>query len=102
MMRTEIEKSAAALTELDEQAQMVKDTHKEFNMYGDSMNQSRGILMRLGRRETYDKWMIWFGLFVFICTIIFIIQRRLWIPSLLNPWKWKYNWFQYWNEYDEL
>lgn len=88
-MQTEIEKSGAALSVLDTQSQMMSDTQREYNAYGDTVNQSRSILQRLGRREMFDYWMIMFSVVLFLCAVVYILQRRLWIPSVvISPISW--------------
>ena len=88
MMKVEIEKSAAALIELDEQSQMMKDTGKEFQAYKDTMNTSTGLIKRMMRREMLDKYMIWIGIAVFVMTIVYIVWKRMWLPNLMTPVNW--------------
>lgn len=88
MMRNELEKSSATLMELDAQSTTIKDTQKEYNMYGEKLINSRSITRSISRQQVLDTYLLYLGLTLFIGTIFYIVQKRLWIPSFLNPLNW--------------
>lgn len=95
MMRNELEKSSATLLELDAQSNTIKDTQKEYNTYGEKLVNSRSITRSISRQQVLDAYLLYFGLFIFTGTIFYIVQKRLWIPSFLNPLNWIYKFLNY-------
>ena len=82
LLATEVNKSQAAVENLDQQTNMLKEVGNEYSSYSDTIKQSRVILGRLNRRDFLDKLMLYGSFAFFMLTVLYIMWRRVWLPNL--------------------
>jgi len=76
-MTAEVERSVATVTELEEDLDVIKSTiqtHKSFSTYA---RQGRMLLNKLKARDVTDKFLIFFGVLVFLLVVLYTIKIRL-------------------------
>ncbi|KAI9019752.1 Sec20-domain-containing protein [Hyaloraphidium curvatum] len=92
MLSTEVERSAQANLVLDESTQTLGKTTGEYRTYGSLMRTSRELVSRIASRDWTDRLLIFFGLLVFLLTVLYILRRRAWfVPSFSWIW-WLFTW----------
>ena len=60
-----------------ESSKQVQDTHEEYKGLAGFIQTSRKLLNKYNRRELTDKLLIFFGLVLFLSTVLYILKKRL-------------------------
>lgn len=70
-------KSAATLDSLVQSSSTVESTNEELLNTGGTIQQSGKLLNKYGRRETTDKFLLFFAFIFFLACVFYIVQKRL-------------------------
>jgi vacuolar-type H+-ATPase subunit I/STV1 len=77
MLETEIQKSDANYNQIHESNRILDKTDERFNAIGGLLQNSRVVLNRLVSKDQKDRWFLYSGLCIFVCTCLYIFLRRL-------------------------
>ncbi|ORX95899.1 Sec20-domain-containing protein, partial [Basidiobolus meristosporus CBS 931.73] len=82
LMSQEIERSAYSAKVLDDSSKMLRSTHNEYRGFHSVMRASKQLITKLEQSDWTDRFLILFGLLVFMLVVLYILKKRLWIPGL--------------------
>ncbi|KAI9357352.1 Sec20-domain-containing protein [Zopfochytrium polystomum] len=78
MMATEVERSAAAVSSLNDSTILLDTTKSQYTTFQSVMKVSGGLLSQLHRQSLLDRFILFFGLFIFLATVGYIFWKRMW------------------------
>lgn len=78
-----VERSARTMEELTESSKTMEDAHVEFKGMGGIIAHSRKLITKYGRRETTDKFLIFFTAVLFFAVVFYVLRKRVLGP--LDP-----------------
>jgi len=83
MLTEEVQKSSQNSKLLDDSTSTLSKTSEEYKKYGNALNSNKKVVSSLKRRDLTDKILLGLGLLFFICTVLYVIGKRIWIPKIL-------------------
>jgi len=76
-MNSEVERTNAAIQALEEDKRTISSITQTHTGYTASLRTGRGLLNKLKAREITDRFLIFFGVFVFLLVVLYTIKVRL-------------------------
>ncbi|EGC29402.1 hypothetical protein DICPUDRAFT_159023 [Dictyostelium purpureum] len=85
-MNSQVSRSEDILKELDESSKVIDKTVQQQIEYGSKTTEAKSLLTKLKRRDMTDKFLIYFGLFVFLLSVLYVFKVRFFksTPSSSN------------------
>ncbi|KJE89556.1 hypothetical protein CAOG_01002 [Capsaspora owczarzaki ATCC 30864] len=77
LMATQLEQNARTMQVLSSSSKTIDDFHSEFSGHGGLIGTGRRILTNIRRREIADHILVGVGIFIFVCTVLYILRKRL-------------------------
>jgi hypothetical protein len=88
MMTMAVERSGETVRAMDDSSRTLQRTHRQYQNITDLMVTTRGLLSRLWQRDFIDRYFIGFAFCVYLLVVLYIISKRIWIPSIFL-WIWR-------------
>jgi len=82
MLTEEVQKSSQTSKLLDDSTSTLSKTTEEYKKYDNALNSNKKVVSNLKRRDLTDKILLGLGLLFFICTVLYVIGKRIWIPKI--------------------
>ncbi|KAJ2850796.1 Vesicle transport protein S20 [Coemansia brasiliensis] len=82
MMNSEIEKSAANITAMQESSNRLRKTKDQYVIMDDVLKLSKSLIKTLEQADAVDRWLMLGGLVLFSLVAFNILRKRVWIPGL--------------------
>ena len=67
----------------DDSTSTLSKTSEEYKKYGYALDSNKKVVRSLKRRDLTDKILLGLGLLFFLCTVFYVIGKRIWIPKIL-------------------
>ncbi|KAJ2673299.1 Vesicle transport protein S20 [Coemansia sp. RSA 1085] len=82
MMNSEIEKSVANITAMQESTNRLRKTKDQYVAMDDVLKLSKSLIKTLEQADAVDRWLMLGGLVLFSLVAFNILRKRVWIPGL--------------------
>ncbi|KAG4082869.1 Sec20-domain-containing protein [Neocallimastix lanati (nom. inval.)] len=83
MLTEEVQKSSQNSKLLDDSTSTLSKTTEEYKKYDNALNSNKKVVSSLKRRDFTDKILLGLGLLFFLCTVLYVVGKRIWIPKIL-------------------